>query len=357
MRKSGISPGKNGGRNDSPTEVEQRCIIKFLHLKGLKLGDTVVELATLYGEDAYTRPSINYWLHQLKLGRTDLTTQHVGGRPYLDDTDAEILSVLRISPFSSVRTIADSLAIPASTMYLHLVEKIAFKNYFLRWVEHMLTDELRQKRVELSRQLLELLESQRGVNFRDIVTWDESWFLRHSEHERNWCLSADEIPTKVRPTIGVRKTMLTVFLSVRGAVLITWLPHQAKFNSTYFCQNLLQQLAHILHSGRNTHSGRPRVHFDNATPHRSARSENCFQACGFHHAPEPPYSHDISPCDFFLFGDLKMKLKGEEFETLEEFQEWVEELLGLINSELMERVYEHWIERLNQLIDTNGDYV
>jgi hypothetical protein len=153
--------------------------------------------------------------------------------------------------------------------------------------------------------------------------------------------------------------MLTVFLSVRGAVLINWLPPQVKFNNTYFCQNLLQPLAHILHSGRNTHSGRPIVHFDNATAHRSARSENCFEACGFHHAPQPHYSRDISPYDFFLFGDLKMKmkLKGEEFETLEEFQERVEELFGLINSELMERVYEHWIERLNQLIDTNGDYV
>jgi hypothetical protein len=54
---------------------------------------------------------------------------------------------------------------------------------------------------------------------------------------------------------------------------------------------------------------------------------------------------------------MKMKLKSEEFETLEELQERVEEWLGLINSELMERVYEHWIERLNQLTDTNGDYV
>jgi hypothetical protein len=148
--KSGISLGKNGGRNDSanpeklkivsPMEVEQRCIIKFLHLKGLILGYIVVELSILYGEDAYTQPSIKYRLHQLKLGRTDLTTQHVGGRPYLDDTDAEIPSVLRISSFSSVQTIAESLGIPASTVYLHLVEKIGFKNYFLRWVSHMLTE-------------------------------------------------------------------------------------------------------------------------------------------------------------------------------------------------------------------------
>jgi hypothetical protein len=206
MRESGISLGKNGGRNDSANpeklksvslmEVEQRCIIKFLHLKGLKLGDIVVELSTLYGEDAYTRLSKKYWLHQLKLGRTDLTTQHVGGRSYLDYTDAEILSVLRISPFSSMRTIADSLGVPASTVYLHLVEKIGFKNYFLRWVPHILTEELRQKRVELARQLLELLESQRGVNFRDIVTRDESWFLQHYEHERIWFLSADEVAQK-----------------------------------------------------------------------------------------------------------------------------------------------------------------
>jgi hypothetical protein len=151
--------------------------------------------------------------------------------------------------------------------------------------------------------------------------------------------------------------MLTVFLNVRGAVLITWLSPQAMFNSTYFCQNVLQPLAHILYSGRNTHSGRPIVHFDNATPHRSARTENCFESCGFRHVPQPHYSPDISPCDFFLFGDLKMSLKGEEFETLEELQERVEELLGPICSELLERMYEHWIERLNQLIDINGDYV
>jgi hypothetical protein len=137
---------------------------------------------------------MKYWRHQLKLGRTDLTTQHIRGKPYLDDTDAEILSVLRMSPFSSVRTIADSLGISASTVYLHLVENIGFKNYFLRWVPHMLTEKLRQKRVELSRQLLELLKSQRGVSFRGIVTGDESGFLQHYEHERICCSSVDEVP-------------------------------------------------------------------------------------------------------------------------------------------------------------------
>jgi hypothetical protein len=101
----------------------------------------------MYGQDAYAKSSIKYGLHQLRVGRPDLA-----------NTDAEILAILRRSSFSSVQIIADSLGIPASPVYFHLVEKIGFKKYLLRWVPHLLTDEPRLKRVELARQLLELLE-------------------------------------------------------------------------------------------------------------------------------------------------------------------------------------------------------
>jgi len=31
--------------------------------------------------------------------------------------------------------------------------------------------------------------------------------------------------------------------------------------------------------------------------------------------PHPPYSHDIAPCDFCLFGELKKNLRGRQFTT------------------------------------------
>jgi hypothetical protein len=86
-------------------------------------------------------------------------------------------------------------------------------------------------------------------------------------------------------------------------------------------------------------------------------TEQCFVDSKFRHAPQPPYSPDISPCDFFLFGDLKTKLRGEEFEGVGALQARVEELLGQVTPDLMRRVYKHWIERLKQVISTNGDYV
>jgi hypothetical protein len=56
-------------------------------------------------------------------------------------------------------------------------------------------------------------------------------------------------------------------------------------------------------------------------------TENCLHNYKFHRSPQSPYNTDISPCDFFLFGDLKPKLKAKEFEILEELQGKVEESL------------------------------
>jgi hypothetical protein len=56
---------------------------------------------------------------QLKLGRTDLKTLHVGERPALDDSAAEMFSLLCKYPFDSIRIIAEALSIPSSPVYSH----------------------------------------------------------------------------------------------------------------------------------------------------------------------------------------------------------------------------------------------
>jgi len=36
--------------------------------------------------------------------------------------------------------------------------------------------------------------------------------------------------------------------------------------------------------------------------------------------PHPPYSPDLTPCDFLLFPKIKLKLKGCHFDTTKETQ-------------------------------------
>jgi hypothetical protein len=64
-----------------------------------------------------------------------------------------------------------------------------------------------------------------------------------------------------------------------------------------------------------------------------------------------------SPCDFFLFGNLKPKLRGEQFNIMEVLQRGVGEPLGHVTSDTMQRVYEPWIERSNLAISTDVDCV
>jgi hypothetical protein len=36
--------------------------------------------------------------------------------------------------------------------------------------------------------------------------------------------------------------------------------------------------------------------------------------------PHPPFSPELAPCDFALFPKLKMRLKGQSFETVSDIQ-------------------------------------
>jgi hypothetical protein len=53
------------------------------------------------------------------------------------------------------------------------------------------------------------------------------------------------------------------------------------------------------------------LHLDNATPHRALQD---FDRLGISRLSDPPYSQDLAPCDFWLFGTLKRKLEKSIFE-------------------------------------------
>jgi len=46
--------------------------------------------------------------------------------------------------------------------------------------------------------------------------------------------------------------------------------------------------------------------------------------------PHPPYSPDLAPSDFFLFPKMKIKLKGQRFQTVEEIQAELQAVLKML---------------------------
>jgi len=82
------------------------------------------------------------------------------------------------------------------------------------------------------------------------------------------------------------------------------------------------------------------LHHDNA-PCNTAVSINKFLAeKSITVVPQPPYSPDLSPCDFFLFLRLKNHLKGPHFGILNNIQNSVTDELKVIPTEAFQHCYE-----------------
>jgi hypothetical protein len=69
-------------------EIEQRYVVSYLHRKEMKLPVIAAELAAVYHEDAFEKNRVKYWLHEMKVHRSDLSDQPSSGRRPLEDTEA-----------------------------------------------------------------------------------------------------------------------------------------------------------------------------------------------------------------------------------------------------------------------------
>jgi hypothetical protein len=190
-------------------EIESRYVMSCLHRKGMKLLAIVAEPAAVYYEDAFDENRVKYWLHEIRLHHSDLSHRPSSGWPPLEDIDTRILQVLEAEPWPSVRTIAEFLTIPGSTVHLYRITSLNMKNRHFKWVPHFLDDDLRAKQLEGARQLLDVLQAQERCHFRDLITENEVWAYLDMKPGTIWLPTASE-PVCVKRTITSEKRMLIV---------------------------------------------------------------------------------------------------------------------------------------------------
>ena len=67
--------------------------------------------------------------------------------------------------------------------------------------------------------------------------------------------------------------------------------------------------------------------------------------------PQPPYSPDVAPCDFWLFPGLR----GCRYETIEEMKEAVTKVIHTITQEDFCGGFQKLLGRYNKCIVAGGD--
>jgi histone-lysine N-methyltransferase SETMAR len=84
------------------------------------------------------------------------------------------------------------------------------------------------------------------------------------------------------------------------------------------------------------------VHHDKAPTHTSLKTTEFVTNNNMVIVPHPPYSPDLTPCDFVLFPKLNMKLKGRHFETVSDIQRESQAILDSIKENEFHGAFDAW---------------
>jgi AraC-like DNA-binding protein len=76
---------------------------------------------------------VEYWGHQVKLGRTTMEDQVKSGSLPLDDIDGRILACISREPFFTVRSIAQVLGLAPATIHRRFTISLDLKLRHFRW--------------------------------------------------------------------------------------------------------------------------------------------------------------------------------------------------------------------------------
>jgi hypothetical protein len=136
------------------------------------------------------------------------------------------------------------------------------------------------------------------------------------------------------------------------------LPKGSKFNQQYFIDYVFPDLkTENLNFRRRIPLATFWVHMGNSTCHNESKVVSKFDK---HHTaglPRPPYSPDLSPCDFWLFGMLKEILKDRKFHSHDEVKEAITMAWDDLTFDEVQSVFHNWMNRLRWVIENEGENI
>jgi hypothetical protein len=130
-----------------------------------------------------------------------------------------------------------------------------------------------------------------------------------------WSTSSSPRPKKERQVKSNIKTMLITFFDIDELVHHEFVPTGQTVNKKFY-KTVLQRLRDVVrrHHPEKWHSGNWILHHNNAPAHRAVTTNEFLAKHNILSLPQPPYSPDLAPCDFFLFPQLKKTMKVRRFD-------------------------------------------
>lgn len=343
--------------------MEQRANIKFCVKLGKKFAETYELMKKVYGDDCISRTQVYTWFQRFKGGREDLNDDERSGRPENKNRNElvqKIREIIAIDGNFTVRMLAEELGINRETVRQILTKDLGKKKVCARFVPHELNEDQKHARVEHCKDIISTAEN--NPDFLDsIITGDETWCFKYDPETKRqtaqWKSKGEPKPKKLRLQKSKIKTMLITFYDSKGIVHKEFVPEGQTITGEYYLEVLHRLWSRIVRVRPEYPEGKQLfLLHDNAPPHKTKKVNEFLmqkQICVIGH---PPYSPDLSPCDYFLFPKLKTAMKGAFYDDIPAIQAAVTQVLKSIPEYDIKKSMHALVDRAKRCIDSNGTY-
>jgi histone-lysine N-methyltransferase SETMAR len=201
----------------------EKCIknteIHLILLYEFKLGHRSAEecqnINLTLGKGTTCTRTVQRWFDRFRSGDTSLEEKHGRGRaPAVDNQ--QLKTLVEANPRTTARELALELGVGCATIMRHLTA-IGQKKKLDKWVPHDLTENQKNRRLEVASSLL---LRQKNEPFLDrIITCYEKWILYDNTRRSGQWLDYDEQPDHCpKPDLHPKKVMVTVWWTACGII-------------------------------------------------------------------------------------------------------------------------------------------
>ncbi|UYV72340.1 hypothetical protein LAZ67_9002705 [Cordylochernes scorpioides] len=263
------------------------------------------------------RTTVFEWHSRFKAGRISIEDDPRQGRPKFQRTDEnaqKITDLIKENLRTTLLELEQDTGISKTTIGRIVTEDLKLKKTPAKVIPRFLTNEQNLCRLATCEDMLEMTRT--DPEWKDkIITGDETWVYGYDpeakRHSAEWRGQGEPRPKKSR----ILKSRNKVLLDNKGIVHHEYLPAgQTVIKEMFLAKNRTQIL------------------------------------------PQPPYSPDIAPNDFFLFPKLKAVLKRRHFDTRDDKIEKSLMALKSILKEAYKNCFDNWEKRWRWCVEARGDY-
>lgn len=344
-------------------KLKQRAVIEFLAKEGCSAVDIHTRLKNVYGESVVDISNVRRWVKKFREGETEINDKPRSGRPstsVTNDNRQRVDELIRGDRRITIYEIADALQVAYGSAQ-SMVEELGYRKVCAKWVPKQLTQDLKERRMEVCAELLEMYEAQGEEFFKNVVTGDETWAYVYDPESKQqsmeWHHPDSPRPKKFKKERSSQKVLATVFWDNQGVILVEFLEKGSTINSDIYIATLrkLKEAIRKKRPQKDIHA--IQLHHDNARPHTSFATNQVIAKMGWSVIPHPPYSPDLAPSDFYLFGPMKSNLRGQRFDDLDEVKAALKLWVRQCSAEFFQSGFQAWTKRWSKCIERGGDYV